>query len=79
MPKSVMVYTLPKCQAEVGCPRPARYDCKSWSGPWLYTCEVHWPQVRASDRLGTGHGQYLRRNDEAPSGPPTFSDSFFTH
>jgi len=50
---------LPKCQGRTDCHSPARYDFKTWNGPWAYACEVHWSQLRASPNLGTGHGHYL--------------------
>lgn len=51
--------TLPKCQGRADCPRPARYDFRTFSGTWGYGCEVHWSQMRATADLGTGNGHYL--------------------
>jgi hypothetical protein len=58
--------TLPACQGRGDCRLPARYDFRTFSGPWAYACEVHWSQLRASSNLGTGYGHYLLLPGETP-------------
>lgn len=49
--------SLPVCD---GCgKRRARYDCKTFHGPWANLCDICWPQLRAVPDLGLGVGQYL--------------------
>ena len=63
MSSQVTVTIRPPCGIS-SCRVPARYDCRTWTGQWANLCETHWPDYRASDQLGTGHGQRLVTADE---------------
>lgn len=56
MGTQVTVTKLPKCNF---CDRDAEYDFRTYRGPWANGCEFHWKEWRATDQLGTGHGQKL--------------------
>ena len=45
------------CKIDDKVEKPAAYDAKTKHGPWASMCEDHYTQHRASDTLGTGHGQ----------------------
>ena len=52
---SVVVTKLPKCDF---CENDARYDAKTFIGPWANMCGTHWA-LYGPGKLGTGFGQML--------------------
>jgi hypothetical protein len=57
----VRVEALPTCDL---CDEPARFDCKTTRGPWMYACEYHF--VVHGIGLGMGLGQRLEVSDGTP-------------
>lgn len=46
-------------RCDFDCDNEAGYDFRTAGGPWANGCEDHWLIHRASEQLGTGHGQRL--------------------
>lgn len=53
----VLVDIVPKCAF---CDQPAKYDFAMFTGAWVYGCQRHWEQYRATPNLGVGQGIELK-------------------
>lgn len=59
--REAVVQKLPKCDF---CEKNARYDAKTFQGPWANMCHYHWIENAQYKTLGEGKGQNLILPDE---------------
>ena len=57
MGKVARIQMMPKCDFDHDEPADAKYDGRTWLGPWAYMCDRHFEALGVG--LGTGKGQYL--------------------